>query len=424
MPGTFAEDLSEQKATYLKEKYAQDKIRQVISQEDPGQITRLFDKAIFTSEATTKAYDSAIIAGKNSGIETHLTSAVNVASSGMFNADSTDLSEELIASIGSENHTKLVAICNKQGVSIVDLVLQAVANVYCQAVCAKQTELSQSTDDTQQFNSQIANPMNNVIPKIKKDLVFPSIISQIINYLTSFFKFEGRVTAESMISRIDGIQNIIIEAKEALRIKSKVVDDNDKELISKALKKLENCESEFDTIKFKLENNANGGELDPKRILPSQEKNTRLNDISNACTNLSDTFTAHILPIDHLFTNNNENAPTNDVNKNNKGLLNQILETLMSYFYKRKEELPEALQNKSEITKNLYLADPILSEKIKSTLLPLSAPSDTVSATDTIIHTGTRQAITSEKIKKMKTELHDVKEITETEEIEMKPTGK
>lgn len=427
MPGTFAEDLSKQKATYLKAEYAQDKIRQAISQEDTGQITRLFDKAIFTPEATTKAYDSAIIAGKNSGIETHLTSAVNVASRGMFNADRTDLSEELIASIGSENHTKLVAICNKQGVSIVDLVLQAVANVYCQAVCEKQTSLvdnnSKSRDenitDTQNFNNQISNVMNDVIPKIKKDIVFPSIFSQIINYLTSFFKFEDRVTAGSLYSRTKEIQNVIDDTINAIK-NATFNNEEDARHIKSAVKEMEKLSNQLEISLEQLLPST----VDPRNgsILPAtdeqlnrrltpQERQKGIESLSRICTDLATTIKDHILPIDHLFINDsaNNNGSVEDVNKNNKGLLHQILNIMMSYFYRRKDELPELLKDKSKITKDLYLADPILSEKIKSTL-PLSAPSDTVSATHTVMNSCKGQENIFEQMKEIKTKIREVKE--------------
>ncbi len=438
-PLTFADELSKQKVTYLKEAHAQEKITKAITDGDTGQITRIFDKAIFTPGATTKAYDKAIIASKNSEIETHLTSAVNAASSGMFNTDKTGLSKEFIESIGVDNHMKLVELCIKKNVSIVDLVLQAIANVYCQAVCEKQTSLvannsklkDENITDTQNFNSQIATPMNDVIAKIKKDLVFPSILSQIQNYLTSFFKFEDRVTAGSLHSRTKEVRDVIYDTIDALKDQKALLKNgeaiNSAEL---AIKEMTILIDQLDTSLDQLIPSADdyGVPLpqtdgQKNKILTPQEKQKGLATLDEICNALVGTITKHILPIDHLFISdksNNGNGPIDDLNKNNKGFLKQILDILMGYIYRRKEELPESLENKSNITKNLYSVDPILSAKMKSTF-QLSAPPNTVSATAEILNTCKKSETTSETMKEMKTKLHADKEVEVIDEKKTNP---
>lgn len=348
---TFEAEFSIKARDYLlNDSFAQGKITQALAGDgDPGQLTRIFDGLTVSEPAKKTAYDRALAAGNAKTIPQHVASVVKAAFGTMLNQDKTDLSQEVIVALGKDNYEQLKALCAKNKTNLVDYLLQAVAASYGQVLTEQLEAQHPEPSERQKFNELVNLPMNYFVSKINKDTIYPSLLSQIKNFLYALVTCNQVETAESLNKQADNVLKCIASI---IKILEEAPQDKD---YSEIVKEMENIKKRLDEAAEKLCMDSTGEALtdEMKKPLDATDKDKWTKELTTACEAVAKTIQTH-------FPESIER---------NKGLLEQILDIIKKYVFNIKE--PEAPSPRStQIKEKLESAGPIM----KSVLLLSAAP--------------------------------------------------
>lgn len=157
-----------------------------------GHLTRLFDEIAFTPQAATEAYEQSI---STDNIETHVNTITREAVQGMFNANMTDVSDEMKKNLG-EHYQQLINLCpDKDPKHLVNTLLQATVTIYGQVIgdglsAQKKTIADDDTLNEAQikakqneititYNEKVSAPMEKYCPLLTKEILLGELSEEL-----------------------------------------------------------------------------------------------------------------------------------------------------------------------------------------------------------------------------------------------------